>query len=84
MFTALHICCLDVTLNGVWAWNFEVWMSGHEEVDKLRVRDDVCRVVAFCYPLRNVGTDVHKSKKYIQKHCVLTGTQGSSVHNENK
>jgi hypothetical protein len=83
---ALHIHHLDITSYGVQAWNFKVWMSCHEEVNKLRVRDDVCRAVAFCYPLHNVGTDVHihKLKKYIQKHCLLTGTQGLSVHNENK
>jgi hypothetical protein len=83
-FMALHVRCLDVTSNGVWAWNFEVQMSGCEEVDELGVGDDVCRAVAFCYPLRNMGTDVHKSKRCIQKHCVLTGTQGLSVHDENK
>jgi hypothetical protein len=57
--TALHICHLDIMLYGVWTWNFEVWMSCHEEVNKLRVGDNVCGAVAFCYPLHNVGTDVH-------------------------
>ena len=60
--TALLISCLDITSNGVWRWNFEVGVSSSEEIDELRVGDDSCRAIAFCYPLCNVGADICELK----------------------
>lgn len=56
-FTALLVSCLDIALNSVWRWDFEVGVSCCEEIDKLGVRDDVCGAIAFSYPFCNVGTD---------------------------
>ena len=81
-FMALHVSCLDITLNSFWTWNFEVGMSGHEKVNELMVRENAWCVITFSYPLHNVGTDVHESKTGICNSCVLTGTQSLSVHNE--
>ena len=57
-------------------------MSGHEKVNELRVKDNAWWVINFSYPLCNVGTDMHQSKKGLHNSCVLTGTQSLSVHNE--
>ena len=81
-FTALHVSGLDIMSNSVWTWNFEVGMSSHGEVNELRIRDDICRVIAFSYPLCNVGTDVHESQNGMCNSGMLTGTQGLSVLNE--
>ena len=56
--TALIVCCLDITSNGVRRWNFEVGVSSCEEVDELGIRDNRHRAIAFSYPLRNVRTDL--------------------------
>ena len=57
VFTALLVSCLDIVLNGVWRWDFEVGMSCCKEINKLGVGDDVCGVIAFSHPFCNVGTD---------------------------
>jgi hypothetical protein len=57
VFMALLVSCLDIMSNGVWRWDFEMGVSCCEEMYKLGVRDDVCRVIAFSYPFCNVGTD---------------------------
>lgn len=52
--------------NGVWRGNLEVEVSCHQEVDKLRIRDNDCREITLSYPLCNVGTDVLWDK---EKYC---------------
>jgi hypothetical protein len=82
--TALQISHVDVTSKGAWQRDLKVRVSRCKEVDKLGVRDNSCRAIAFGYPLCNVGTDAHESTKgtvFIMH--VLTGTQGSNVHDEN-
>jgi hypothetical protein len=46
MLLALLISCLDVMSNSVWRRDCEVGVSCCEEVNKLRVRDDGCRVIS--------------------------------------
>jgi len=58
MFMALLVSCLDIALNSVGRGNFEVGVSSREEIDELRISDDRCRMVAFGYPLCNVGADI--------------------------
>jgi len=69
MLMALLVSCLDIALNSVWRWDFEVGMSSFEKINKLRIRDDSCRVVAFSYPLCNVGTDICESKEKYHNNC---------------
>ena len=57
-------------------------MSSDEKVNELGVRDNAWWAITFSYPLGNVATDVHESKKGIHNSCVLTRTQSLSVHNE--
>ena len=62
-FSALLVSCLDVTSNSVWRRDCEVGVSCHEEVNKLRVRDDACRAITLCYPFCDVGTAGHDEFK---------------------
>ena len=79
--TAFLVSHLDIMLNSVWRWNFEVGVSSCEEVNEFGIRDNGCRAIAFSYPLRNVGTDIYELKKS-NITIVLTRTQGLCVHNE--
>ena len=79
--TAFLISHLDIALNSVWRWNFEVGVSSHEEVNEFGIRDNGCRVIAFSYPLCNVGTDIYELKKS-NITIILTGTWGLCVHDE--
>jgi len=69
MLMALLVSCLDIVSNSVWRWNFEVGVSSSEEIDKLRVGDDTCREIAFCYLLCNVGTDICELKEKYHNNC---------------
>jgi len=53
MFMALHLSCLDITLNSFLTGNFEVGMSSNEKFNELGVRDDAWWVITFSYPLGN-------------------------------
>jgi len=54
-FPALLIHCLDVASNSVRGWDLEMRVSCCEEVDKLRVRNNVYRAITFCDPFCNMG-----------------------------
>ena len=65
-FAALQVGSVDVASNSAWRWDLSVGVSSREEIDEFRIGSDGCRAIAFGYPFRNVGTNVHKSKKNIQ------------------
>ncbi len=58
-FVTLQICCFDVTVNSVQRWDIKVGVFSNKKVGKFRIRDDGYRLIAFGYPFRNVGTDIH-------------------------
>jgi hypothetical protein len=60
---ALLVSQLDITLNSVWRWNFEVGVSSCEEVNKLGIVDNCCRAIVFSYPLCNMGSDIYELMK---------------------
>ena len=81
MFPALLVSYLDITLNSVWRWDFEVGVTYREEIDKFGVRHDACRAIAFRDPFCNVRT-VGRELEEIYQQMALTGTQALSAHDE--